>query len=190
MLNLDPNWKNIKADDGAFKGLPAGVYKCVVKQAVVKLSKKGQEMLVLSLDICEGEYANYFMDLFKKRHEEAAQKGEQAKWPNQAIFYQLTQGDFLPRFKYLIDSLEESNPGFTFTGDERALVGKMIGCIFREEEYRSQRDGQIRTSVKCDRVIPLSAMADAKVPGVKKLKEDNQQYVPSQQYMTEEIPFN
>jgi hypothetical protein len=33
-------------------------------------------------------------------------------------------------------------------------------------------------------------MADAKVPSVKKLKEDNQPPVPSQQYMTEEIPFN
>jgi hypothetical protein len=58
-----------------------------------------------------------------------------------------------------------------------------------EEEYRSQRDGEIHTSVKCSRMIPLSKMADAKVPSVKKLKEE-QQYVPSQQYMTEEIPFN
>jgi hypothetical protein len=38
-------------------------------------------------------------------------------------------------------------------------------------------------------MIPLSKMADAKIPSVKKLKEDNQP-VPSQQYMTEEIPFN
>jgi hypothetical protein len=188
MMNLPNDWKNIKADDGSFKSLPAGVYKCAVKKTEVKLSKKGQEMLVLSLDICEGEYANYFMDLFKKRHEEAAQKGEQAKWPTQAIFYQLTQGDFLPRFKHCINCFEESNPGFTFTGDERALVGKIVGCIFREEEYRSQRDGEIRTSVKCDRVIPTSKIAETKVPDVKKLKEDSQPAL-SQQDWTEPIPF-
>jgi hypothetical protein len=188
MMNLDPNWKNIKADDGSFKSLPAGIYKCVVKQATVKLSKKGQEMLVLCFDIAEGEYKNYFMDLFGKRHEEASQKGEQAKWPNQGIYYQLTQGDFLPRFKYCIDCFEESNPGYVFTGEEKSLMNKVVAVIFREEEYRSQRDGEIRTSVKCDRVIPVSKMADAKVPGVKKLKEDSQLAL-SQQDWTEPIPF-
>jgi hypothetical protein len=189
MMNLPNDWKNIKADDGNFKSLPAGIYKCVVKQATVKLSKKGQEMLVLCFDIAEGEYKNYFMDLFGKRHEEASQKGEQAKWPNQGIWYQLTTGDFLPRFKYLIDTIEESNPGFTFTGEEKALVGKFFGGVMREEEYRSQRDGQVRTSVKCDRVIPLSKMADAKVPAVKKLKEDNQRPKLSQDDWNQEIPF-
>lgn len=190
MINLDANWKNIKADDGAFKGLPAGVYKCVVKQASVKLSKKGQEMLVLCLDIAEGEYAHHFTDLFAKRHEEASQKGEQAKWPNQAVYYQLTQGDFLPRFKFCIDCFEESNPGFTFSGDEKSLMNKVVAVVFREEEYRSQRDGQVRTSVKCDRIVPLSKMADTKVPGVKKLKEDNEQRPKlSQDDWTQEIPF-
>ena len=190
MLNLPNDWKSIKADDGAFKSLPAGVYKCVVKQATVKLSKKGQEMLVLCFDIAEGEYANDFMDLFSKRHEEASQKDEQAKWPNQGIWYQLTTGDFLPRFKYLIDSIEESNPGFTFTGEEKTLVGKVFGGVMREEEYRSNRDGQIRTSVKCDRVIPLSKMDSTKVPGVKKLKDDGEQRPKlSQDDWTESIPF-
>jgi hypothetical protein len=188
MMNLDPNWKNIKADDGSFKSLPAGVYKCAVKKTEVKLSKKGQEMLVLSFDICEGEYANYFMDMFKKRHEEATAKGEQAKWPNQAVFYQLTQGDFLPRFKYCIECFEESNPGFTFTGEEKALVGKVFGAVMREEEYRSQRDGQVRTSVKCDRIVPVSKIESTKVPSVKKLKEDSQPAL-SQQDWTESIPF-
>jgi hypothetical protein len=58
-----------------------------------------------------------------------------------------------------------------------------------EEEYRSQRDGEIHTSVKCSRMIPLSKMADAKVPSVKKLKEDNQRPKLSQDDWSQEIPF-
>ena len=170
MINLDANWKNIKGDDGSFKTLPAGVYKCVVKQAAVKQSKKGKEMLVICFDIADGEYATYFMDLYAKRHEEAVAKGEQAKYPNNGCYYQLTQGDFLPRFKYLIDCIEESNSGYIFTGDEKSLVGKVFGAVMREEEYESQRDGSIKTTVKCDRIVPVSKIETTKVPDCKRLK--------------------
>ena len=170
MINLGADWKNVKADDGSFKSLPAGVYKCVVKQASVKQSRKGQEMLVLCFDIAEGEYATYFMDLYAKRHEEATAKGEQAKYPNNGCFYQLTENDFRPRFKHLINCIEESNPGFTFSGDEKSLVGKFFGGVMREEEYESSRDGSIKTTVRCDRVVPVSKIETTKVPECKKLK--------------------
>jgi hypothetical protein len=171
MINLDANWKNIKGDDGSFKTLPAGVYKCVVKQAAVKQSKKGKEMLVICFDIADNsEYNGYFMDLYAKRHEEAVAKGEQAKYPNNGCYYQLTQGEFLPRFKYIIDCIEESNGGYIFTGDEKSLVGKVFGAVMREEEYESQRDGSIKTTVKCDRIVPVSKIETTKVPECKKLK--------------------
>jgi hypothetical protein len=175
MINLGADWANVKADDGSFKSLPAGVYKCVVKQASVKQSKKGQEMLVICFDIAEGEYATYFMDLYAKRHEEAAQKGETAKYPNNGCFYQLTEGDFRPRFKHLICCIEESNPGFTFSGDEKTLVGKFFGGVMREEEYESQRDGSIKTTVRCDRVVPVSKIETTKVPDCKRLKKSAEQ---------------
>lgn len=186
MIKLPADWNSVKADDGSFKSLPAGIYKCVVKQANVKLSKKGQEMLVIYFDIVGGEFDHYFMDMYAKRHEEAAQKGEQAKYPNGGIWYQLTSGDFLPRFKHFINCLEESNPGFTFNGDETTLKEKVFGGVFREEEYESTRDGSIKTSVKCDRVIPVSKMETAKVPPLKKLKTTTTQ---SSEVAMEQIPF-
>ena len=170
MITLPQNWNTVKADDGSFKGLTAGVYKMIVKQATVKQSKSGKEMLVLCFDIADGEYKDYFMDLYTKRHEEAAQKGEQAKYPNNGCYYQLTEGDFLPRFKHVVNCIEESNPGYTFTGDEKTLVGKFFGGVMREEEYESSRDGSIKTTVRCDRIIPVSKMDTAKVPPCKKLK--------------------
>lgn len=175
MISLPANWKDVKADDGSFQGLPAGVYKMVVKQATVKQSKSGKQMLVICFDIAEGEYKDYFMTLFTKRHEEAAQKGEQAKYPNNGCFYQLTEGDFLPRFKYLINCIEESNAGYIFAGDEKSMVGKVFGGVMREEEYESQKDGSIKTIVRCDRIIPVSKIESTKVPACKKLKKTEEQ---------------
>ena len=175
MITLPNNWNTVKADDGSFKGLEAGVYKMVVRQATVKQSKSGKEMLVLCFDIADGEYKDYFMDLYTKRHEEAAQKGEQAKYPNNGCYYQLTEGDFLPRFKHFINVFEESNPGYTFTGDEKTLVGKVFGGVMREEEYESRQDGSIKTTVRCDRIVPVSKIETTKVPDCKKLKKTAEQ---------------
>jgi hypothetical protein len=182
---LPNNWNEVKADDGSFKSLPAGIYKCEIKQATVKLSKKGQEMLVLCFDIMGGEYDGYFMDMYAKRHEEAAVKGEKAKYPNNGCFYQLTQNDFLPRFKAVINAIEESNPGYIFSGEEKTLVGKVFGAVMREEEYESSRDGSIKTTVKCDRIIPVSKIETTKVPACKKLKPKAQ----DNPINSTEIPF-
>ena len=170
MITLPQNWNTVKAEDGSFKSLEAGVYKLVIKQASVRQSKKGQEMLVVCFDIVGGDFDGYIMDLYAKRHEEATKKGEQAKYPNQGIWYQLTQGDFLPRFKHFVNCVEESNPGYTFSGDETTLKDKVFAGIFREEEYESSRDGSIKITVRCDRIIPVSKMDTAKVPPCKKLK--------------------
>jgi hypothetical protein len=185
MIKLPADWNSVKADDGSFKSLPAGVYKCEIKQATVRQSRKGQEMLVLCFDIAEGEYQGYFMDMYAKRHEEATAKGEQAKYPNNGCFYQLTQNDFLPRFKHLINSIEASNAGYTFTGDEKSLVGKMFGAVMREEEYESSRDGSIKTTVRCDKVVPVNKIETTKVPDCKKLKTTTAQ----NEAAMETIPF-
>ena len=184
MLNIDSQkWNSTKAEHGGNR-LPAGVYKCVVKNVQQKISKSQKPMLAIAFDIAEGEFEGHFMNLYAKNVEK---DGKEAKWPNGGVTYTLIDEEHLGRFKAFIEDVEESNPGYHFTFDEKSLMGKVIGVVMGEEEYRSQRDGEIRTSVKCSRMIPLSKMADAKIPAVKKLKEE--QAVPSQQYMTEEIPF-
>lgn len=185
MLNIDSQkWQNTKAERG--RALPAGIYKGVIKNVVQKLSKSGKPMLAIAFDIADGEFEGYFMDIYGRN---VAKDGDKAKWPNGGVTYTLIDEEHMGRFKAFIEDVEESNPGYTFNMEETTLKNKVIGLVMGEEEYRSQRDGEIHTSVKCSRMIPLSKMADAKVPSVKKLKEDNQQPVPSQQYMTEEIPF-
>lgn len=38
-------------------------------------------------------------------------------------------------FKGCITAIEESNPGYKFNFDERTLDNKLVGIIFRDEEY-------------------------------------------------------
>ena len=184
MLNIDSQkWNSTKAERG--RALPAGVYKAIIKNVQQKQSKAGKPMLAIAFDIADGEYEGYFMDLYGKN---VAKDGKEAKWPNGGVTYTLIDEEHLGRFKAFIEDVMESNPGFTFNMDEKSLMGKVIGCVMGEEEYRSQRDGEIRTSVKCSRMIPLSKMADAKIPTVKKLKEEQRPAL-SQQDWTEPIPF-
>jgi hypothetical protein len=184
MLNIDSQkWNSTKAERG--RALPAGIYKCVIKNVQQKQSKSGKPMLAIAFDIAEGEYEGHFMNLYAKNVEK---DGKEAKWPNAGVFYTLIDDDHIGRFKAMVEDIEESNPGFTFNLDEKSLMNKIFGGVLRAEEYRSQRDGEIRTSVKCDRVIPTSKIAETKVPDVKKLKEDSQPAL-SQQDWTEPIPF-
>jgi hypothetical protein len=185
MLNIDSQkWQNTKAERG--RALPAGIYKGVIKNVVQKLSKSGKHMLAIAFDIAEGEYEGYFMDLYGKN---VGKDGKEAKWPNGGVTYMLIDDDHMGRLKAFVEDVEESNPGYTFNMEETTLKNKVIGLVMGEEEYRSQRDGEIHTSVKCSRMIPLSKMADAKVPRVKKLKEDNQRPKLSQDDWSQEIPF-
>jgi hypothetical protein len=55
----------------------------------------------------------------------------------------------------------------------------------REEEYESQRDGSIKTTVRCDRVVPVSKIETTKVPDCKRLKKSAEQKTID----STEIPF-
>ena len=173
MLKLPKNWNDVKENDGSFQALPAGAYDCIIKQAKVTTSKKGDEMLVLCLDIAGGNNAGYFTAQFNHRRE----KNPEAKWP--AVSYTLTGLDVGredPRrqgmLKHVISSIEKSNQGFTWTsGDEADFNGKHVGCIFREEEYSYTNNGESKIGVglRADRIIPVSEIKDAKIPPRKAL---------------------
>jgi len=174
MLKLPKNWNDVKANDGTFRALPAGAYDCIIKQAKVTNSKKsGNEMLVLCLDIAGGEHAGYFTEQFNHRRE----RNSDAKWP--AVSYTLTGLDVGredPRrqgmLKHVVMSIEESNNGFKWTsGDEAEFNGKHVGCVFREEEYSYMQNGESKIGVglRCDRIIPVSGIKDAKIPARKAL---------------------
>lgn len=138
MIEFDvASWENTSSlQDGEFRKLPADGYVCMVTNASVEKSQKGTLQLVLTLDIAEGEYAQMFKD------------GNHAPRYFKAI-YTKNSNKISPYFKGLITNFINSNTDFIFNGgkfNERSLIGKKIGMVFRDEQREWQ--GRIYTDAK------------------------------------------
>lgn len=128
------NWNDVKAP-AARESLPEGGYICVIKDAEVKKTQSGYEMLVVSFDIAEGEYKDFYTNDYR------AQQGENKYWGG-VIRYFLPREDGTEndnytksRFRAFTNALEDSNPGYHWDWDETALKEKKIGMITRNEEW-------------------------------------------------------
>lgn len=139
------NGLEIKKSVGASEPLPAGGYVAKILNAKVEEYSWG-EVLVISFDIAEGEYK----DFFSKQHKENTR--EDKKWkgnfrltvPNEGNQYFDSQKR---TFGNAIWAIEESNPSFRWAWDENALKGKMVGVLFRNYEY--DVDGRQGWSTEC-----------------------------------------
>lgn len=114
--------------------IPAGGYVCKILKAEVENTKWGDK-LKITFDVAEGEYKGYF-----RKDWDTAQPDRQ-KWrgilriniPNAADKYFDSNRNIFNGFAW---NLENSNPGYSFTGDESKLVGKLVGIIIRDKQYR------------------------------------------------------
>lgn len=139
-----PNYNTAAAYDGSSERLPAGGYICRIMKAWVETTQNGSEMLVLALEIAEGQYAGFI----KKQYDSRKATNPKTVWP--ALFKQFTlgtDGQTNPFFKGMLKSIEESNTGYVWNWQEATLANKMIGMIFREEEFEAS-DGSIKTTVR------------------------------------------
>lgn len=174
------NWESVQPENGDYEKLPAGGYVCKIIAVQATRSQAGNEMLKIYLDIAEGNYAGRFMKQYKTRKEYE----EQPKWPNAAIFNQLTGGNFVGRFKGLIQTLEKTNPGFKWDWDEKKLEGLRCGAMFGEEEWCNRNTGEIRTTTKIRYICPIEGLVDRDIPELKKLKQ-----TATNTTVDEDIPF-
>ena len=181
-MNRIENWDNVQPIRSGFQMLPPGAYKVRVVSAKEDISKAGNEMLVLALDIVEGPYKNYFFKAFTNKKRIYAD----AKWG--CTYYQLTDLDeaSMGRYRGLISVFEECNEGFHWDFDETALKDKVAGCIFREEEYLGT-DNQIHTMTKPWQIIPTSDIHKSSIPEKKRLRLDANGS--GYDFPDEEIPF-
>ena len=110
---------------------------CVMKilSAKEEMSKNSRPMLVLYIDIADGEFKDHFKNLFAF----LKSRNANAKWP--CVHRRCTDGDQIGYFKGDIKAIEESNAGFKFNFDENTLKNKLVGCMLGEKEYTS--DGKI-----------------------------------------------
>ena len=144
MIKRPNNWNEVKEFTDRPK-LPLGAYVCKVKKAVVQNNGYGDQLCIL-FDIAEGEHKGFYAEEFKlNTQQDKKWKGvlrvwipkddgsEKDEWTKSA-------------FKGVVTSFEKSNPGYQWNWDENSLAGKMIGVLFRDEEweYKGRRGWAVR----------------------------------------------
>ncbi len=114
-----------------------GAYILGIVNAEEKISKGGNQMLVLSLDIAEGNFKNFYSKFSKECGKNRILKHYRLLDNENAAEY--LKGD--------IQAIENSNTNFKFEFDENKLIGKFVGAMLAEEEYLKQ-DQTIGTVLK------------------------------------------
>lgn len=165
-MRIPKNWDNAQAYDGSFERMTAGGHICRIMSARVD-EVSGSEMLVLALEIAEGSNFDGFYARDHKRKKEA---DPNAKWGCVHRQFVLTRdGDCSPFFKGLIKCIEESNSGYRWAWQEETLKGKLVGVIFREEEF-IKSDGEVSTAVKPAFIRSVARIREGvEVPEIKRL---------------------
>lgn len=177
-----------KAITGEYERLEAGGYICKIISAKEEKSKSGKRMLVLALDIVEGDKKDFFRNRFNEN------TSPEKKWPAGAIYRQMLEGEKAAGFlKGLMTSLETSNEGFKWNWDEKKLADLKCGAIFGEEEYEKM-DGSVGTSTKVKFIRTVKAIQDGnfKVPELKKLPQKGEafeDFVNSVTSDNDDLPF-
>lgn len=163
------------ANPGDFSRLPAGGYVCRIINAEFTNSKAGNLMLVLFIDIAEGNFQGYF----KASSVNARKFDPNKKWDNTGIYRQLlfdhSNQRISPFFKGLISCIELSNETIKFNinnFEPDSLRGLLCGFIFANEQYQ-KRDGSIgeRVVIKFPKSIEDIRNANFKVPDTKRLEK-------------------
>lgn len=156
---------------GEFAKLHAGGYICQVINAEITKSKVGNPMLILFIDIAEGDFQGYFKNNLMR----IKSFNPDIKWDNSGIYRQLifdNNGNTSRFFKGLITCFEKSNPRFSFKPhafDENILRGSLIGFIFAEEEYMWNGDIKSRVLPKFPRIVDDIRQGKFSVPDIKHL---------------------
>lgn len=187
MINRPKNWDNVQTFSDRQK-LPVGAYVCKVKQAVVQSTDYGDQLCVL-FDIVDGEYAGYYESDFTSRQQ------QDKKW--KGILRQ-----FLPKddgserdewtkssFKGLTMAFETSNRGYQWDWDEKSLVGKEVGIIYRNEEW--EYEGKTGWTARPFRACSIDTVQDGKytIPKDKPLKRKSEDTYNQPTY-TEQVSTN
>lgn len=168
MIRKPNNWENVREFTDREK-LPLGAYVCKVKGVRIDAADYG-EQLVIQFDIAEGEY----MDFYKREY--AANTNANKKFKG-VLRVWLPRDDGSEKdewtkstFKGMVTSFEKSNPGYVWNWNEQTLIGRMIGVMFRNEEW--EYEGKTGWAVRPFRAISVDSArsGDFTLPKDKPLK--------------------
>lgn len=118
--------------------LPAGGYVCKIMNAeekVYKSSKGTFNKLEISVDIIEGEFSGFFANDYR------TQQTEDKRWKGVLRMSVPTDDGsdmdekIKSMFKTNITAIEDSNSGYHWDWNEKALKGLIVGCLFQSQEW-------------------------------------------------------
>ena len=131
-----------------FRRLPKGGYICRIIKAEETQSSTGKPMLHIAFDITEGEYTDYFNDVFKARRNNNNDPLKTVKWPFEGQKWIMLQDYNDPnktsrQFKGFCTAVEESGTEIWNLNGELVLDklnGAEVGIIFQdvESEYNGK----------------------------------------------------
>ncbi len=156
MKNID--WNNVEAVEG-FKRIEAGGYICGIT-AVEDVESK--EYLKLEFDIIDGEFKDYYRDLYERK----------GFWGGNFIrSYKESARGF---FKKFLNAVEASNPNYRFNNDEKTLRSKNVGLVLGYEEYVAN-SGEVKERIYVADILPIQDITTKNyvVPKLKKLQGDD-----------------
>ena len=174
MIRRPNNWNEVKEFSDRQK-LPLGAYVCKVKRAAVQANEFGEQLCIL-FDIVEGEFSGFYNDEYN------ANTNANKKW--KGVLRQ-----FLPKddgsekdewtkssFKGMTTAFEKSNPGYVWNWDENSLASKLVGILFRNEEW--EYENKTGWAVRPFRAIPIDSVreGDFRLPKDKPLKKEENSF--------------
>ena len=182
------NGLEIKKSVGANEPLPAGGYVAKILNAKVEEYSWG-EVLVISFDIAEGEYKDFFSKQYKENTR------EDKKWKGNFRLTVPQESNQKRTFGNAIWAIEESNHGYHWDWNESALNGKMVGVLFRNFEWEMD-DGRSGWSTECCTFVSVEDVrtGNFKQPKDKPLRNKSTNNAPASNFTViddslDDLPF-
>lgn len=171
MIRRPTNWNDVKEFSDRQK-LPLGAYVCKVKKAAVQETEWGEQLCIL-FDIAEGEYSGFFNNEFNANtNPDKKWKGVLKQWlpkDNGTEKDEWTKSSL----KGMITAFEKSNAGYRWDWNEASLTGRLIGILFRNEEW--EYEGKTGWTVRPFRAISVDSVLEKTftLPKDKPLKKES-----------------
>lgn len=186
------DWDNTYAATGeSYPQLPKGGYVCKVMAAKEEDMPNGGKVLVVSYDIAEGDYKDYYKERYQR--EKANANALNPKWKGTyRIVEQTKNGSTNPFLKGFITVVEVSNKDYKFNFDESTLKDKLFGGVFGYVEFPTV-DG-VGSTVKCKLAVSVDKIrkGEFKIPKdelvEKNNEKDNSYFVPDNSN-EDDLPF-
>ena len=180
MIRRPNNWNEVKEFTDRPK-LPPGAYVCKVKKAAVQGNEYGEQLCVL-FDIFEGDWRNFYAEDYESNTQENKKwKGVLRQWLPKEDGSE-KDGWTKSALKGMVTAFEKSNPGYVFNWDETTLAGKMIGILFRNEEW--EYEGKTGWVARPYRAISVDSVrsGDFRLPKDKPLKKEENSFAAAPSY--------